>query len=305
MTDRKVDIEQAQDAKDRFEKWKLDNKQPTCSNGYLFNCLGHDIHVTELLPFSLFIIALAMFLVLVSGVANIESVVFAGMSLASSGIALVVFWNYADIIKPRQQADFLEALVEKFSGSFEEQKENNDKLKAEVDKLKKDTVAIQEQSNELGKQLGILNEAGNEIEGVLEGYEEYLTSKQQLDDFRQKELEVREKLLRLEAEFLVSNVVNRIKRGMKDLFSNYVDMDEETGELKKYISFRRNAEGKYENRDAEEFVAKIGEELKGSPEILEELTSKLDKMDADKDGKLTTWEFMLEVDKAVGVQIVF
>mmetsp|Transcript_33822 Transcript_33822/g.54445 ORF Transcript_33822/g.54445 Transcript_33822/m.54445 type:complete len:326 (+) Transcript_33822:99-1076(+) len=299
MGDEKSNDQAGNAAKERWEKWMEENKQPTCSNGYLFDCLGHDIHVTEVLPMTLFLISAIMFLLLVSNAADIKSVIFAGMAMGSSGVALIAFWNYADIIKPRVQADLLEGLVKDFGGQLDQHKENNDTLSEEVKKLQADTDDIKKESEKLGKQLGILNDAGNQIEGVLDGYEAFLKSKERLDEFRAKEIEVRESLLGLEADFLVSNTVNRIKRGMKDLYSNYVDIDEDTGMEKKYISFKKDADGKFENKLASEFLQRIDSELSDSPEVLDELKSKMDSIDADGDGKLTTWEFMLEVDKAV------
>ncbi|GAB5369867.1 hypothetical protein AAMO2058_001443600 [Amorphochlora amoebiformis] len=287
-------------AKEKWQKWKEENKQPVFSNGYLFDCFGHDIHITEVIPLTLFVASIIMFFLLVSNV-DIQSVIFAGMAMGTSGLALLAFWNYKAVMKPREQADLLEALAKQFEGQVGQQQENNDQLQKEVTKLREDTDAIEKESTEIQKQLGILNKNGTKIKGVLEGYKGFLKSKEKLDDFREKEIAIREHLILLEADALITSKINRVKRNLKRQYDDWRDYDEDSGDYKDTINVKKKPSGEYENETFVEFLQAVMGELKDYPDVQKNFKQDIDKADSDGDGKLTMWEFMIMVDKSLDI----
>mmetsp|Transcript_4529 Transcript_4529/g.8242 ORF Transcript_4529/g.8242 Transcript_4529/m.8242 type:complete len:335 (-) Transcript_4529:117-1121(-) len=283
---------------DKYDKWKEDNKEADCSNGYLCNIMGHHFHITEVLPLLFTAIAVLMGLFLMSGTADIQSVVFCGMAMGVSGLALVAFWNYKDVLATRTQADLLESLVKAFDAQIETFDQNNSNLEKEIAELRKNNKALKGEAKELEEELGIVDSTGKDITKVLDGYESLFKIKKKLNVYTQTRLEAEEELTELDAELLVSETSNRIKRELRVLYLDYRDYDEEEEDFTEYITVSKTG-GKYDNEVMAEFIVKIKRFLKKQPALYKKISATFDILDADGDGKLSSWEFMLEMDKCI------
>mmetsp|Transcript_23282 Transcript_23282/g.41191 ORF Transcript_23282/g.41191 Transcript_23282/m.41191 type:complete len:335 (+) Transcript_23282:101-1105(+) len=284
---------EVESANKRYQDWIDANKAPTCQSGYICNCFNHYIHITEVVPMLLLLVSVIMFIMLVSGLVDIQSVIFAGLAMGTSGVSLILFWNYKSVLEPRRQADYLEAHTENFEKKVQETQKENKKLMKKVAELESDCVNIEADIDKIGKQLGILSNSGKEITGVVDGYNGYLESIEKLREFRTISDKIQYALNEFDAGVAVSQEGSRIKRDLREVFLNVLD-DEGEG-----VNVSKEVNGEYENKEFQNFVEEMKKALTDHEDLCKSITSTMASWDSDGDGTLTEWEFMIAVDREI------
>lgn len=273
------------EANERFQKWKDETKQPTCSNGYVFALMGHDYHITEVGAIAAVAMAAIMLILLLLGT-DIKSSVFAAMTFVFSLLGLVLFWNHAKVNSLREQADQMEQLCADFSQNLDTLIDENKELKSSVDTLNKTNDEIKASITSQKKSLGMLDENGNEIQGVLEGYQNFLNSQDQLSKFHRFEAKIKEDLLNMQSESVLKQQLLNKKNSLRIEFRGH--------QFRGNIDLTKDEKGEYKNEAVQDFVATIKDKF---PELDFDLEEGIESLDTNNDNQLSQWEFLIQTDK--------
>lgn len=199
----------------------LDKYKPCGMTGIEF--MGHEFHISELLLGVFLLMSIVCMFLAVAG-SGIPGIFFASMLLITSGVSLVVLWNYASIDTLAKLAARYARAAELYDVLSQKLETENKRMGAENLKFAAANKELEGTVNGLWKDVGIVDTATADLGSILRGFRDLTDTADALDRYQQELSEDNKAFGAFQRQRLLTNAKHQLKRRLRATFDD-VDSD--------------------------------------------------------------------------------